>query len=287
MRTDLLIFLAFALLAASCSSRGGTASSVPPGPDPTADAAAVSDVLARDTGQQRLDGTMASEVGSVPAAVCPGTPPTDGQKLCRKQEDCGSPAFWRCAFESMQPAGCGACNHPTVECSTDEQCRGDGGAPDRICVPRDLPCSCTGQPSFACAPGCTATSCGSGARCNARSRCELIPCTEGHDCGPTNLCAPTRAGAYPNGCVPKSCKLDGFACGAGMECLATGGDLHGCGPLRCDHGGAPCPVNSVCDPAAGGCRTKACTRDGDCDCGACIGGTCYARLFICSPLGSP
>jgi len=124
-------------------------------------------------------------------------------------------------------------------------------------------------------------------RCNATSRCELIPCTEGHDCGPMALCAPGRPGAYPNGCVVKSCKLDGFVCAAGMECLASGGDLHGCGPLRCDHGGARCPVNSVCDPAAGGqgCRPKSCTRDGDCDCGACIEGSCYARLFICSPVG--
>jgi hypothetical protein len=74
-----------------------------------------------------------------------------------------------------------------------------------------------------------------------------------------------------------------------MECWKAGGDVRGCGPLRCDHGGASCPVNEVCDPAAGGtgCRRKTCTSDRDCDCGACIQGGCYNHFWICSPLQSP
>ncbi len=286
-RDEIVGHLALALMVASCSPRGTSASSIPPGPDVTRDDAAASDGTARDTAKQASDAGAATDGSSLTAGVCPGTPPPDGYKLCRKQEDCGPAAFSKCAFEYMHPQGCGACNHPTRQCGTDADCRGDGGGVDRICVPMEIGCSCTGQPSFVCAPGCTATSCGAGRRCNAMSRCEVIPCTEGYDCGPTNLCAPGRQDAYPNGCAVKSCKLDGFACAAGMECLASGGDPHGCGPLRCDHGGERCPLNSVCDPAVGGhgCRTKSCTRDGDCDCGACIEGTCYARLFICSPLG--
>jgi hypothetical protein len=272
------------LLVASCS-QPGTSSSVLPG----ADAAQPGD--AARGGEAGRDAAKAGEAGpdgAAPAAsVCPGTDLPTGRQLCRTVQDCGPSAFNRCSFEYVPPVGCGACNRPTVQCTTDTDCRGDGGAADRICVAMDLPCTCGGQNTM-CAPGCTATSCGKGSRCNATGRCELIPCTEGYDCGPTALCAPGRPGAFPNGCAIKSCRTDGFACAAGMECWPAGGDMNGCGPLRCDHGGAPCPVNSRCVGGGGtGCQTKSCTQDADCDCGACIQKLCYARLFICSPVGSP
>jgi hypothetical protein len=273
------------MLLAACSHRG-TSSPGPQGSDAAAPADAVPGAEAgRDAGKGGAEAGPATD-GVVPAAsVCPGTDVPTGSKFCRTVDDCdGTPVYTRCAFEHIPPAGCGACNQPTNLCSTDADCRGDGGAADRICVAVDLPCSCRG-PSTMCAPGCTATSCGKGYRCNATGRCELIPCTEGWDCGPTAVCAPGRPGAFPNGCAIRSCRTDGFACAAGLECKAAGGDMNGCGPPACDRGGAPCPVNSRC--VGGGCRTKSCIQDSDCDCGACIQKLCYPRLFICSNVGSP
>jgi hypothetical protein len=51
-------------------------------------------------------------------------------------------------------------------------------------------------------------------------------------------------------------------------------------------GGFKCPPNTDCDAASTSpnhCKRRTCTSDRNCDCGACLQGTCWDTLFVCSP----
>jgi hypothetical protein len=107
------------------------------------------------------------------------------------------------------------------------------------------------------------------------------------------VCSPARLDIDEHGCAPAKCanSADGYACPAGFVCGAgSGADVHGCVPLGCETGQFSCPKNTDCDPASTAlhhCALRACTDDGDCDCGACVQGTCRERTFVCSPPPPP
>jgi hypothetical protein len=85
-----------------------------------------------------------------------------------------------------------------------------------------------------------------------------------------------------HGCAPQAC-AQGYACPAGTTCAAGSyADSHGCSPIHCS-AAHPCPVNTDCDPAGPGegCNIRRCTRDAQCDCGACVNGSCAPQLGVC------
>jgi hypothetical protein len=141
---------------------------------------------------------------------------------------------------------------------------------------------CCTRVSTSCALACTATSCGATQRCNAAGHCELFPCADGFTCPAGKVCSASATGADANGCAPQACNA-GYACATGFQCAAgsAGTDAHGCTPLPCSQTG--CPTNFACQTTAtsGGCSTKKCAIDGDCDCGFCVSGTCASRLSVC------
>jgi hypothetical protein len=148
-------------------------------------------------------------------------------------------------------------------------------------VPGSCNCSPTGKE---CEPACTSTSCAAGEQCLASGHCQTISCTMGYPCAAGFNCLVGGAGADAHGCAPAPCAQGGYVCPAGTTCLAAlGADPHGCSPIHCS-ATQPCPVNMTCDPAAPGqgCKIRRCTGDGDCDCGACVGGTCAPYLGICA-----
>jgi hypothetical protein len=101
---------------------------------------------------------------------------------------------------------------------------------------------------------------------------------------------PTRTGADPHGCATALCTTDGYRCPAGFSCSSgAGGDAHGCLPISCANG-FKCSPNYDCDKASQAlhnCVQRTCAADRDCDCGACVQGSCADRLFVCSPPPPP
>jgi hypothetical protein len=217
-----------------------------------------------------------------PVLACPGTVVLDaGQQPCLIGQTCGNgrcvdprgPISWGCPGESLPG------------CSGDADC--DAG----VCIPSSAICS----PSMICAPPCTSSSCAADEQCGSDGRCAPRSCENGYSCEAGWLCAPARpevpGQAYErsnaHGCSPASCVDDGFACPSGTQCNpSSGGDLHGCNPLRCDQGGT-CAEDTRCDPAnsrsADGCVPLPCAQDSDCDCGACLMGICAYQPGICVP----
>jgi len=75
-----------------------------------------------------------------------------------------------------------------------------------------------------------------------------------------------------------ACTAD--SCADGEQCSANG---H-CEPIACDEG-YECAPNTRCDPTsavAHGCTILSCQTDGDCDCGACVNGSCASGPGLCS-----
>jgi len=221
--------------------------------------------------------------GSTSLPACPGVDPTPAAQACRTSADC--PGTFAMCGPTYQPAGCGVCLPAPHECS------GDGGcAPEKVCVPAMGPCQCNlaGAPGMMCILRCTATSCGSGQRCDSASGlCKATPCGQDFSCSAQLICAPARAGADVHGCAIASCAMDGYKCPAGHACTpAADADANGCSPVSCVGGGFQCPANTDCKAGSGSphhCERRACTSDKSCDCGACIQGFCQDRLYLCSP----
>jgi len=145
---------------------------------------------------------------------------------CRNSTDCAS------GLACVGPddgVSCGIA--PTQGCETDLSCSGG-----LVCNAVVDQCSVSGIGS-ACGAPCTATSCGSGLRCNAKGSCEPIPCNEGFACTVIQTCNPSLAQAQ---IVYESSQ--------------------GCEPIPCD-GDADCPattacVNSICQTHAGTCEMQ-------------------------------
>jgi hypothetical protein len=91
-------------------------------------------------------------------------------------------------------------------------------------------CSTSGIGSTCGAP-CTATSCGSGLRCNAQAACEPVPCNAGFACTAIQTCDPSAGQAQ-----------------------FVYDSSHGCESIGCS-GDADCPASSVCVNAI--CQTHA------------------------------
>lgn len=253
----------------------------------------VAQCLARDAGTD----------ASLP--VCPGASgPMPGYPICRSSADCANQA--QCAEQPI--GGCG------VNVSAEHQCTTDATCATGVCEPyvETNPCcsgSCNGT---RCVPKCPTNACASDSQCLASGHCQPTACGQGYMC-PTDLaCKPGDAMADRHGCAVKLC-TEGFACTSDEECNqgAATKDIHGCAPKPCSSGyacpmawhcvagpnsdshgcspipcssAAPCGVNETCDPTqpGRGCVPRTCSGDHDCNCGACVEGTCRSSLWVCS-----
>jgi hypothetical protein len=236
---------------------------------------------------------MAGDDAASPATalLCPGTPaPPAGYATCRTSAECADAGNGNYACASSppqnQPTCTGGCPSPHDQCTVDSEC--PAGA---VCSQPTLGGCCPAGKT--CAPACTATSCGPGESCAVSGHCKLTPCTDGFACGAGYLCAPSRPPSQvdAHGCANASCVSDGYVCGSGLLCQAgPQADPHGCSAISCADGFA-CWNNYDCVPTSGAwhhCVRRSCKVDADCDCGACVLGSCENSLFICVPfaLGS-
>jgi hypothetical protein len=215
--------------------------------------------------------------------VCPGSsPPASGYPLCRTQTDCNVGAM--CVAEPLPL--CDVCLGTSHECTTDADCATANG----FCQPTSIAgetCVCGPLTGTQCGPQCTSTSCPTDYQCLADGHCAPTPCTQGYSCATGTTCNASGPTADAHGCAPQLCTA-GFQCAAGNQCspTATGADPHGCAPILCTTN-ASCGVNFTCTPGAanGGCSPRKCALDSDCDCGACVEGSCAPHLYICQAEG--
>jgi hypothetical protein len=219
-------------------------------------------------------GTPAEDAG-IPS-VCPGSaPPLSGYATCRTVADCPSRTADACQLDPV--GGCGP-GPPPPQCQADSNCSGG-----QVCL-QISPSGCSGLASH-CIPPCTSTSCAADEVCAASGHCGPKPCNAGYACSSQTVCGPSKPNADAHGCAPASCASDGYTCPAGYRCAAGAKlDPHGCSDVSCTEGFV-CPPNSDCNSASTAlhhCEPRACVRDADCDCGACIGGLCRERLYVCS-----
>jgi hypothetical protein len=204
---------------------------------------------------------------------CPGAAPPNTFIPCRQQQDCGDGICEDPHFISYGCAG----SAPINECAQDSDC-----ADGKLCLTQHAPC----EAQMICVARCGTGSCAAGEQCGTDGKCTPAPCGAGYTCTSAQVCRPAAAGADSHGCSAASCSRDGFGCPAGSQCTSSiGMDSHGCNVPRCDQG-ATCDRNSRCNPASrnpDGCVPLTCKRDSDCDCGACVMGTCAPQPFVCVP----
>jgi hypothetical protein len=222
--------------------------------------------------------------GGTRGGTCPdATPLPYGYSTCRNRGDCTSGQLC-----SALPAFTG-CVHCGTGCSKDADC-----AAGQVCGPSCFCPQLTVPGARLCVQRCTNTSCAKDEVCGTSGLCEPAPCMGGFECGVGFACKGSSAGQVAvdaHGCVPASCETDGYVCPAGYRCAPStmGKDIHGCAAGPCDStGAAACPPNMECNPAsnnlkdARGCVVRSCSNDSDCDCGACVLGSCAPRLSVCS-----
>lgn len=196
-----------------------------------------------------LTGCFGEEEGEIPQ-YCPAVEAwPDTMTICRVDEDCPI-ELPLCEAKVTQVSGCGACMSFPYECEDDASC-GDG----QICVDAESG-SCVCDPGSMCQPSCVTAGCAADERCGDNGRCAPRPCTDGYACPEDYECDPT----------------------------ADSRDKHGCAPLHCRDGRFACLSNLDCNIEAGGhgCVRRACERDADCDCGACVDKLCRDRPAICT-----
>lgn len=178
---------------------------------------------------------------------CPGaTFHTAEVQTCRTHGDCDE---GRCQAEPPADSECGGeCLEPRVDC------RSDGDCDDGTCMAANDPCWC-GEGAI-CIPACTTESCPEAHRCTD-GRCEPLSCEdEGVECPDGTRCSPSASVVDPHGCTPVHCRRhDGWECGTNESCRP----------------GAP----------GNGCVIRDCASDDDCDCGACVLGTCRPAPGVC------
>jgi hypothetical protein len=141
----------------------------------------------------------------------------------------------------------------TIDCRGDVECGPSGGT-----------CWVPGDTAWFYVGGACPRDCTTDAECAEGSVCRGL--NGGFDCG---ICVPA--------CTSESCSL--------WE--SCGDDGH-CRPQRCDEGytcppAADCVPGGVDDVDAHGCTLVPCATDGDCGCGACVGGFCALGPGRCEP----
>jgi hypothetical protein len=176
-----------------------------------------------------------------------------------------------------------ACNPDQPSCGEGLGCAGPP-FPDTVCTrdctdsacPTGAICALVGDRSF-CVPGCSDRS-----QCRAGYQCwngGCTPaCTKNEECGRSFQCVDGQ-------CAPFDGSPIGAACNDSSEC-ATRLCVDGKCTLACDRDAA-CGADETCVPSRGeslvlACKPRrgtaanavACTRDADCDRGACLLGVC-------------
>lgn len=226
--------------------------------------------IVEDAGRDRASGTGGASGGgggdAATVRACKTTTATTGSKSCRVADECGPIGPYKCCVgEPCWPAS--ACPLPPTSCPS---------MSSRFQCMTSNDCDAGGT--------CTSTTMGC-PRCEYRS-CQYPPppppvCTQAPDsCGADARCQADGT------CAALSC-ADGYACTAGSRCHPAGArsDAHQCELIPCDDGWT-CDENTRCtaptDPRSHGCTTASCTKDGDCDCGYCVNGSCASNLGFCS-----
>jgi len=281
---------------AACSGRSGEAGGGTSGAAGTGGASASAGAAAMAGSAASIAGHASSDASTVvhgeagahgeALALCDGAlPVAPAQPLCRTDADCAVGTA-RCQVPFPTPpndcgAGCACPPAEPVSCSTHEECGSGRCFADG---PFGVGCA-TGF----CMPSCLDEGCGEGYACNADRVCEAIPCDVSFSCARGLRCAPNAEHADLHGCEPLPCD-EGFTCQAGYACRPDdprGVGNAGCVVLHCSEAGGPkCPVNSDCraDVGGTGCTVRACEHDEQCDCGACVNGSCAPRPGVCMSL---
>jgi hypothetical protein len=127
--------------------------------------------------------------------------PTEGSP-CRAQQDCVGgtfPSLFCADPDSPRPCGIACLERP---CSTDDQCRADGGT--AVCELSNGtrgPACCLG--TRVCMPACSTGGCLPQEACDPNGHCVPRPCQRDGDC-------PTHFACFPSGtCGRKICSGDG------------------------------------------------------------------------------
>ena len=148
--------------------------------------------------------------GEGPVGTCPL-----GANQCRGNADCDY-LHPSCVPPDAGPP-CSFCLEPTVPCTTDSECQGDGG--ELICDVVLCPCS---PGAKGCIPGCAdASGCHSGKACAAH-HCVPMSCQGDADC-------PTDFGCNNRICERKTCTTDAICSGycVNGSCYSTLGTCQG------------------------------------------------------------
>ncbi len=231
--------------------------------------------IAEDAGRDRALGTGGAGGGNggtggngdaATVRACKTTTATTGSKSCRVADECGPIGPYKCCTaEPCWPAS--ACPIPSTncpsmssrfQCTTASDCNAGG-----TCTSATMGCpqceyrSCQYPPPPP--PVCTQVpdSCGADARCQADGTCAPLSCAEGYACAVGLRCRPAGARSDPHQCELIPCD-DGWTCDENTRCTAP------------------------TDPRSHGCTTASCTKDGECDCGYCVNGSCASNLGFCS-----
>lgn len=213
--------------------------------------------------------------------------------------DAGAPAL-SCAEAAGLPDG-SACDF-TETCSgtcSEQRCM------DGSLVTTSVACD-AGVDAPIDAPTCTPVpgpdSCRDGTECRGGFETCLLPgetlpcgicfepealCVTDADCSSADVCVTFEVrcscGGLGSACQPRCTE---GSCAAGELCDTGSGH---CRPASCETDGYACPSQHECvptSPAADehGCARKACSEDGACGCGVCLGGACYDDFGMCSPI---
>lgn len=185
------------------------------------------------------------------ATYCPGVDhwPT-GAKTCLTDDDCDGGACYPQGVPNYSGM-CGMAPRLTRECDRDKDC-GKGKYCDTMVNEHH---GCAEVVEAKCVASCTKDSCKAGEVCRASGRCEILPCEDGYACRPGWTCDKTGYTHDEHGCREPGCAATG--CGPNMTCT---GEL---------------------------CAPRTCSKQSDCDCGACMQGQCAGRPGVCGPRERP
>ena len=186
------------------------------------------------------------------AKYCPGVQPWPaGSKTCITDGDCGRDG--RCYPQGVPDYSgmCGMAPRMVEECTRDADC-GKGHYCDHMVNEHH---GCSEVIESKCQTSCTKDSCKKGEVCRPSGRCEIVQCTDGYACEHGFTCDKAGYSHDEHGCRVPGCAVTG--CGPDQQC-----------------------AGDYCEP-------KKCSKQSDCDCGACMQGQCVGRPGVCGPHDEP